>query len=54
MGDIDEYVTGLIVSNQFSLKKGLKLFGDKVEAATGEELQQIIDILLLIHVYVCM
>ena len=44
-GDIDEHVTvtGLIMSNQFSLKKGLELFGDKAEAATGKELQQIHD-----------
>ena len=29
------------MSNQFSLKKGLELFGNKAEAATGKELQQI-------------
>ena len=42
-GDIAVHVTGLIMSNQFSLKKGLELFGDKAEAATGNELQQIHD-----------
>ena len=35
-GDIDEHVTGLIMSDQFSLKKGLELFGDKAEAAKGK------------------
>ena len=40
-GDIDEHVTGLIMSNQFNLKKGLELFGDKAEATAGKELQQI-------------
>jgi len=42
-GDIDEHIVGLIMSHQYSLKKGFELFGEKAEDATMSELQQIHD-----------
>ncbi len=41
--ETQEHIVGLIMSNQYSLKKGLELFGEKAEAATEKELQQIHD-----------
>ncbi len=42
-GDIDEYIVGLIMANQYSLKKGVELFGDSSKASEIKELQQIHD-----------
>ena len=41
--EIDVHVVGLIMSNQYSLKKGYDLFGERVGAVTEKELQQIHD-----------
>ena len=41
--DRDEHIVGIIMAHQYSLKKGLELFGEKAEDATLKELQQIHD-----------
>jgi hypothetical protein len=38
---LTEYLLGVILVQQYNLKKGLELFGDKAEVATTKELQQI-------------
>ena len=42
-GDIDEHIVGLIMAHQYTLKKGIELFGEKAEEATVKELKQIHD-----------
>ena len=37
--DRDEHIVGLIMAHQYSLKKGLELFGKKAEDATLKELK---------------
>ena len=41
--DIDEHICGLIMSHQYTLNKGLELFGEKAEEAAVKELKQIHD-----------
>ena len=38
-----EHLLGVILVQQYNLKKGLELFGDRAEAATTKQLQQIHD-----------
>eukprot|EP00957_Ditylum_brightwellii_P198912 15161210-Ditylum_brightwellii.AAC.1 len=38
---LTEHLLGLILVQQYNLKKGLELFGDRAEIATTKELQQI-------------
>ena len=38
-----EHLLGVILVQQYNLKKGLELFGDRAEVATTKELQQIHD-----------
>ena len=38
-GDIDEHICGLIMSHQYTLKKGLELFGEKAEEPAVKELK---------------
>ena len=40
---VDEHIVGLIMSHQYSLKKGLELFGNKAKEAAMKELKQIHD-----------
>ena len=40
---LTEHLLGVILVQQYNLKKGLELFGDRAEAATTKELQQIHD-----------
>ena len=40
---LTEHLLGMIVVQQYNLKKGLELFEDRAEAATTKELQQIHD-----------
>ena len=40
---LTEHLLGLILVQQYNLKKGLELFGDRAEAATTKKLQQIHD-----------
>ena len=42
-GDINEHICGLIMSHQYTLKKGLELFGEKAEEAAVKEMKQIHD-----------
>ena len=37
----DAHVVGVIFAQHFSLKKGLQIFGDKVDVAVHQELSQI-------------
>ena len=39
--DLEEQMMGVILVQQFNLKKGIELFGDQVKEATTKELQQI-------------
>ena len=41
--DIEEHITGLIMIHQYTLNKGLELYGDKAEKATVKEFTQIQD-----------
>ena len=41
--DIDEHIVGMIMANQYTLKKGLELFGEKAEVAALKEVRQIHD-----------
>ena len=41
--EVDEHILGVILVQQFNLKKGLGLFGNKAEVATLKELKQIHD-----------
>ncbi len=41
--DLDEHIIGLIMAHQYSMKKGIKLFGEKIEKATLKEIKQIHD-----------
>ena len=41
---LTEHMLGMILVQQYNLKKGLELFGDRDEAATTKELQQIHDL----------
>ena len=41
--EVDEHITGLIMAHQYSLKKGIQLFGNRAEEATVKELKQIHD-----------
>ena len=41
--EICEHIVGLIMAQQYTLKKGLELFGEKAEEAAIKELQQIHD-----------
>ena len=36
---LKEHLLGVILVQQYNLKKGLELFGDRAEAATNKELQ---------------
>ena len=38
---LDKHLLGVVLAQQYNLKKGLKLFGDRSEEATKNELQQI-------------
>ena len=38
---LTEHLLGMILVQQYNLKKGLELFGDRAEVATTKELQQI-------------
>ena len=38
---LTEHLLGVILVQQYKLKKGLELFGDRAEAAPTKELQQI-------------
>ena len=40
---LTEHLLGVILVQQYNLKKGLELFGDRAEAATTKELQKIHD-----------
>ena len=40
---LDEYMLGVVLVQQYNLKNGLELFGDRAEEATKNELQQIHD-----------
>ncbi len=40
-GDTDEHIVGLMMANQYSLKKGVELFGDHGEVAAVKELSKI-------------
>ena len=40
---LTEHLLGVILVQQYNLKKGLELFGDRANAATTKELQQIHD-----------
>ena len=40
---LHDHIMGVIMAEHFSLKKGIKLFGDKAEDATTEELRAIHD-----------
>ena len=40
---LTDHLLGVILVQQYNLKKGLELFGDRAEAATTKELQQIHD-----------
>eukprot|EP00957_Ditylum_brightwellii_P036209 2743355-Ditylum_brightwellii.AAC.1 len=40
---LTEHLLGVILVQQYNLKKGLELFGDRAEIATSKELQQIHD-----------
>ena len=40
---LTEHLLGVILVQQYNLNKGLELFGDRSEAATTKELQQIHD-----------
>ncbi len=42
-GDINKHIVGLIMANQYSLKKGVELFGNPGEVAAIKELRQIHD-----------
>ena len=39
--DVDESICGLIMAHQYTLKKGVELFGEKTEEAAVKELKQI-------------
>ena len=39
--DINEHILGLIMTLQYTLKKGIELFGEKAEEAAVKELKQI-------------
>ena len=39
--EVDEHTTGLVMAHQYSLKKGVELFGERAEDATVKELSQI-------------
>ena len=41
--DLDEQMLGIILVQQYNLKKGMELFGDRAKEATTNELQQIHD-----------
>ena len=40
---LDDHIMGVVMAEHFFLKKGIKLFGDKAEAATATELRAIHD-----------
>eukprot|EP00957_Ditylum_brightwellii_P067358 5113240-Ditylum_brightwellii.AAC.1 len=40
---LTEQLLGVILAQNYNLKKGLKLFGDRAKIATTKELQQIHD-----------
>ena len=40
---LDEHLLGVVLVQQYNLRKGLKLFGDKSEESTKNELKQIHD-----------
>ena len=39
--EVDEHITGLVMAQQYFLKKGVELFGERAEEATLKELSQI-------------
>ena len=39
--DVNQHILGLIMAHQYSLKKGLEVFGGKAEVAAVDELSQI-------------
>ena len=41
--DLDKYILEVVFAQQYILRKGLEVFGDKAEKATSSELQQIHD-----------
>ena len=41
--DMDDHIIGLIMAHQYSLKKGMELFGERAEKARMKELSQIQD-----------
>ena len=41
--EVDEHIPGVILLQQFNLKKGLKMFGDKAMESTMSELKQVHD-----------
>eukprot|EP00957_Ditylum_brightwellii_P064289 4878750-Ditylum_brightwellii.AAC.1 len=41
--NLTEHLLGVNLAQHYNLKKGLELFGDRVEIATTKELQQIHD-----------
>ena len=41
--EVEEHLLGLIMAHQYSMKKSIKLFGEKGEEATLKELKQIHD-----------
>ena len=49
--DIEEHITRLIMFHQYTLKKGLELYGDKAEKATVKEFTQIHDMDTYTHLW---
>ena len=47
---VEEYIVRVIMINQYTLKKELELFGEKVEEATIKELNQIHDMDTYTHI----
>ena len=41
--EVEEHVLGLIMAHQYSMKKGIEIFGEKGEEATLKDLKQIHD-----------
>ena len=41
--EVEEHILGLVMVQQYSIKKGVELFGERAEAATLKELTQLHD-----------
>ncbi len=41
--DVDKHIVGLIMAHQYSMKKGIELFGERAEKALLKELKRIHD-----------